>query len=518
MAHGIAVARLTAFMPFVRPAPSAPSSDNATRPLGSFTGARAGAASTKGAAGLAGSAHFHVLDDGTGLKNLAQLIELRWIAVFGQIATIAVATLGLGVALPLRHMAALLAALAAFNIVSHLRWRTQREVTNGELFVALLVDVGMLTGQLYLSGGATNPFAFLYLLQVTLGAVLLRAWSTWTILGVTTVCLAGLALWADPLLLPHTAEGSLADPYVDGLLICFLLNAALLVVFISRIGRNLRERESRLASLRQRAAEEEHIVRMGLLASGAAHELGTPLSTLAVILGDWRRMEPFRSNPDLLQEVGEMQAQVQRCKKIVSGILLSTGGPRGESSAQTTVRRFLDDVVAQWQQARPSSALEYDNRFTPDLPMVADSALQQMVGNVLDNALEASPAWLRLEARREEENLVLAVVDAGPGFAAKMLAEFGKPYQSGKSQPGRGLGLFLVVNVARTLGGSVHARNRPPGKTVRSGAAADVGMNVDDAERFPATAPGGAVVTVTLPLASIVLDRPLKEEAPHHGR
>ena len=453
------------------------------------------------------------LDDGTGLKNLAQLIELRWIAVVGQVATIAFVTLVLGVELPLWPMGVLLAGLAAFNLASHLRWRIRREVTNAELFVALLVDIGMLTGQLYLSGGATNPFAFLYLLQVTLGAVLLRTWSTWTIFGVTALCLAALAAWADPLLLPHTGEGSLSDPYVDGLIICFVLNAALLVVFINRIGRNLREREARLAGLRQRAAEEEHIVRMGLLASGAAHELGTPLSTLAVILGDWRRMEPFRSNPDLLHEVGEMQSQVLRCKRIVSGILLSAGEARGESSAETTVCRFLDDVVRQWQASRPSAVLEYDNRFTPDLPMVSDSALQQMVGNLLDNALEASPAWVRLEARREDDKLLLAVMDVGPGFPPQLLAEFGKPYQSGKGEPGRGLGLFLVVNVARTLGGTVQAQNRPPGARGASASAA-----AEHPQRFPQTAPGGAVVTVALPLASLVLDRNFTDErAALHG-
>jgi hypothetical protein len=137
-----------------------------------------------------------------GHKNMLQLIELRWIAVIGQVTTIAGAMLVFDVHLPLVQMLEVLACLIAFNIASHLRWHEHRPVTNNELFLALLVDVASLTMQLYLSGGTTNPFAFLYLLQVILSAVLLEAWSTWTIVGITLACLAGLSIFARPLALP----------------------------------------------------------------------------------------------------------------------------------------------------------------------------------------------------------------------------------------------------------------------------------------------------------------------------
>jgi two-component system sensor histidine kinase RegB len=413
-----------------------------------------------------------------GHKNMLQLIELRWIAVIGQITTIAGAILVFDVHLPLVQMLEVLACLIAFNIASHLRWHEHRPVTNNELFLALLVDVASLTMQLYLSGGTTNPFAFLYLLQVILSAVLLEAWSTWTIVGITLACLAGLSIFAKPLPLPFDHARGISSLYVQGMLICFVLNAALLVVFISRITNTLRAKATQLADLRQRAAEEEHIVRMGLLASGAAHELGTPLATLSVILGDWKRMREFKSNPDLLAEIDEMQTQLKRCKSIVSGILLSAGEARGESAIRTTIRGFLDDLVEDWQESRKVAGFDYVNRIEQDLPVAFDSALKQMIDNVLDNALEASPDWIGVDAGVEDGTLVLSVLDRGPGFAPGMLDHFGKPYQSTKGRPGGGLGLFLVVNVARTLGGTVAAANRPE---------------------------GGARVTLTLPLSAIAL-------------
>ncbi len=414
----------------------------------------------------------------TGLANMQQLIQLRWIAVVGQVVTIAVVHFGFEIRLPLDRLSAVLLGLIAFNVASVLRFRARHEVTNVEIFVAMLVDVGTLTMQLYFSGGATNPFSFLFLLQVTLGAVLLRARWVWTLVAVTSACFAGLIRFHHPLALPPGLDGGLSVPYVQGMLICFALNAALLVVFITRINRNLRARDARLADLRQRAAEEEHIVRMGLLATGAAHELGTPLATLSVILGDWHRMPPFTGDAELLQEIEEMQAQVTRCKGIVTGILLSAGEARGEALVETTIGVFLDELVAEWRATRPVRSFAYESRLGEDRRIVSDSALKQMICNVLDNALEASPGWVGLAADCDGAVLTLTVTDAGPGFAPEMLPQIGKPYQSSKGRPGAGLGLFLVANVARTLRGSVAARN---------------GLE------------GGAVVTLTLPLAAITI-------------
>ena len=402
----------------------------------------------------------------TGHKNMLYLIRLRWIAVLGQVTTIAVVTLGLGLRLPMPHMLAVLACLVAFNIGSHLRWHENPIVTNNEMFLALLVDVATLTAQLHFSGGTTNPFAFLYLLQVILSAVLLDVWATWTIVGITGACLGGLALWSKPLPLLLENQDDFARLYVIGMLICFLLNAGLLVILIKRITGNLREGDARLAHLRQRAAEEEHIVRMGLLASGAAHELGTPMATMSVLLGDWLRMPEFADNATLREEIHEMQTQLQRCKAIVTGILLSAGETRGESSAKTTLRTFLGDLLDEWRGNRPVVAFDYQDQLPSDMPVVFESALKQTIFNLLDNALEASPQWVGLTASVDGELLKIAVSDHGPGFAPAMLAQFGKPYQSSKGRPGSGLGLFLVVNVARTLGGSVEARNLERGASV----------------------------------------------------
>lgn len=410
---------------------------------------------------------------------MQQLIQLRWIAVVGQVATILVVQYGLDIALPLGLMCGVLAALAVFNLVSHLWWRRSEQVSSVALLVGLLVDVASLTIQLYLSGGITNPFVFLYLLQVVLGTVLLRAPLSWVIAAAAAVCVTGLTLVRTPLELTVEPARGLADHYVQGLLICFLLIAGLLVVFITRIGRILRERDARLAELRQRAAEEDHIVRMGLLASGAAHELGTPLSTLSVILGDWQHLPTMASDGELHNDVLEMQAQVARCKSIVTNILLAAGGPRAEAPTETTLHAMLDDLADEWRDARNPPSFRYSNRCDVDPDIVSDVGLRQMVFNVLDNALESSPHWVAMDARCDGDMLLIEISDAGTGFVADVLQRVGTPYNTSKGRPGGGLGLFLSVNVARTLGGSLTAKNRPQ---------------------------GGAIVTLALPLAAIAIE------------
>ena len=423
-----------------------------------------------------------------GLKNLHQLIQLRWVAVVGQLLTIEATHYSLNMVLPLQEMLTIVACMVAFNIASLLRWRTRRAVPDVELFIVLLVDVAALTAQLYLSGGIANPFVFLYLLQIAVGAMLLRSGYTWSIVVIASGCVMLLSQHSRPLPLSPNLHGGWHSPYVLGLLVCFMLNAALVVIFITRISHNLRSRDARLAAVRQRAAEEEHIVRMGLLASGAAHELGTPLSTMAVILGDWKRIAPQAADPVFQEDIAEMETQVQRCKTIVSGILLSAGETRGEASSQTTVCHFLDRVVKDWRATRSIETLAYDNQIHDDSPMVGDATLEQMVFNVLDNAREASPNWVGLHAESDEDVLRIVVTDKGPGFTPAVLAHVGTPYQSTKGRPGSGLGLFLSMNVARTLGGSVTARNRPE---------------------------GGAEVTITIALATIALQDPLQNDHGH---
>ena len=418
--------------------------------------------------------------DAIGPSNMGQLVQLRWLAIAGQFATILLTRFAFGVALPMVAMLAVIVGLILLNAASLIGLRWRHRIGNGELLAALLLDVAALSAQLYLSGGATNPFVSLFLLQVVLGSILLKRWSTWVVVAVTSMAFAVLTFAYRPIALPPGYTDTLFHLHVQGMWVCFALVAVLLVLFVSRINGNLRARDANLAAMQRQAVEEDHIVRIGLLASGAAHELGTPLSSLSVILGDWRRLPAIAADAELARDLGEMQAEVARCKQIVTGILLAAGQARGEASTATSVRKFFDGVVADWREGRGFAGLDYRDAFGPDVPIASDTVLQQAVVNLLDNAAEASPDRIAMHLRRASDVLEIAVADHGPGFAAETLAAIGTPYNSTKPRHGAGLGLFLVANVLRKLGGTMQAGNRPG---------------------------GGAEVVLRLPLATLALTR-----------
>ncbi len=398
-----------------------------------------------------------------GRENLLQLIQLRWLAVAGQLATILLTRFTFGIALPLAPMLGVLVGLIALNLLSLPLVRRSGTIRNGALLGALLLDVAALSAQLYWSGGASNPFVSLFLLQVVLGSVLLDRWSSWALVVATSIAFALLTVFYRPIVLPPSFVTDLFALHIKGMWVCFALVAVLLVMFVTRINGNLRAQDAHLDAIRRQAIEEDHIVRIGMLASGAAHELGTPLASLSVILGDWRHMNAIADDPELLRDVADMQAEVQRCKAIVTSILLSSGDARGERSDATTVRALFDRIVADWADARGFAHLHYSDEFGPDVPIASDLVLQQAVFNLLDNAAEVSPERIDVRLTRREDGLSLSVRDQGPGFPAVQLANLGKPYNSAKTEPGRGLGLFLVGNVARKLGGSLTARNAKGG-------------------------------------------------------
>lgn len=393
-------------------------------------------------------------------ENMRQLIQLRWIAVIGQTATILLVHSGLGVPLPVLGMLGVVAALALANLLATMALPRHR-VRDGEVMIALLIDMAALTLQLWFSGGATNPFIALYVLQVVLGAILLPPGRAAVLVAAAAASYALLSIRYLPLALPTGLFAESADLFAIGHWIAFVMVAGLLVLFIARISRNLRARDAHVADLRQHAAEEEGIVRMGLFASGAAHELGTPLGTLSVILADWRRVPAIAADPELDAEVREMQAEVQRCKAIVSDILHSAGEPRGEAMASSGAAPFLDAVVEGWRATQPQAALDYAREGVDSAVIAIDPALRQAIWSLLDNAAESSPG-IQLHATVADEMLAITVRDRGPGFAPDALANAGKLYQSTKGA-GHGLGLFLATNVARRLGGRLEARNRAGG-------------------------------------------------------
>jgi len=395
--------------------------------------------------------------------NLRRLFALRNIAIAGQTLTVLGVHYGLGLGLPLLPLCFLISAQALLNLLTWWRLQGAPSVTERELFVQLLLDVSALTALLYFTGGSTNPFVLLYLLPLTLTAAALPWVYAWAMVGVTVACYTLLMFAYVPLPHGYGMHGSDFDLHVMGMWLGFVLSAGLIAYFAVRMASTLRERDHVLATMREKELRNERIVALGTLAAGAAHELGTPLSTMAVVVNELAHEAgdaPARAAP--LQILKE---QIGRCKAILSTLTASAGPMRAESGRCLTLDGYLGEIIEQWRAMRPTvSAKTHWQGPRPVLQIVAEHTLSQAIINILNNAADASPESVEIQGRWDAQQLELEICDRGPGLTPMAVEQAGEPFFSTKGpDEGLGLGLFLAHATIQRFGGMVRLSNREGG-------------------------------------------------------
>ena len=397
---------------------------------------------------------------------LRRLAHLRWLALAGQAAAVAAARLLLGPGLPLGALAAVLAASAAFNACTLWRARRIAQPGAGEVLAQLAFDVLVLAALLYLTGGATNPFTMLFLVPIALSATFLPERHTWTLAALAAAAYALLLRWHVPL--PGVAgHGDRAfGLHVVGMWTGFVVTAALIAWFATRLGRSLRRRERELAAAREQALRDERLLAVATLAAGTAHELATPLNTAALLAGELEEA-CAEHDPQAAALARELRAQLARCKATLADLSAAAGkAPLGGGRAEPA-DAWLRSLVRAWARRRhapePPLALAGPR---PAPPVLADRTLEQAIGSILDNAADASPGEVEVTASWEDgERLRIEVRDRGPGLAGEARARAGREPWSGKTG-GLGLGLFLAHRVLERFGGRVRLEDRPGGGLV----------------------------------------------------
>jgi two-component system, sensor histidine kinase RegB len=395
--------------------------------------------------------------ESASLINLRWIVRLRWGAVVGQVITILFAARMLHGALPVRWLLAVCAALALANLATHLWLRRGGNPTERACGLNLLGDVLALTALLALSGGAYNPFAVLYMVHITIGAVVLPArWS----LALTLTSIAAYTLL---LLLPEGPLLSLGSEeqlafHARGRWVAFVVAAVFIGTFTLRMSASLRRREAELELTRSDAEAAERLAALGTLAAGTAHELNTPLGTIAILAGELAA----QLEGDRRAEAEEVRNQVRRCKQIITGMLAPPGGADLEEPKEVEVAPVLEAAVKRWQEGRPGPPPVLDiqpqtARARARLPV---QAFERAIKNLLDNAAEAtenrSAREVRISLARLRGELRIQVSDNGVGVPEPLLRRIGEPFFTTK-EPGHGtgLGLYLARHVVERQGGEM---------------------------------------------------------------
>jgi two-component system sensor histidine kinase RegB len=417
--------------------------------------------------------------------NLKWLYILRNLMLIGESILIILSVYILNIQLPQEELWLVLFSICMVNLYTWMRLKTDEPITELEIFSQISIDVFALGSLLYLTGGASNPIIWVFLLPTILTAIMLPQAYAWNMVILTCCTYTVLIAYNIPLpaIEPHLPDPNLVSPrmqhylhemqdeqyfnlHVFGMWFGFVFSAGLVAFFVVQLSKSLKDRERSLADARENALRDERVVSLGTLAASAAHDMGTPLGTMAVLTHEIELDYPEHRFPSLHQQLKIMNEQIGRCKEALSVLSASSGEMRAESGKPMALLNYLDEVLTQWRAHNTTSKinLNIEPNIDVDAKIIADRTLTHAIINILNNAAEVSLTnhGIDFTADWDSQLLHLKIRDFGPGFPKEIIKNAGKePVISNKQ--GLGVGLLLTYSTITRLGGKIEFFNMESG-------------------------------------------------------
>jgi two-component system sensor histidine kinase RegB len=393
--------------------------------------------------------------------NIQWLARLRWAEIAGQAVTVFAGQFLLAGNLPITALLGVIAVGLVSNIFVETYFfggrrrgdASPKPVHEWQLALVMMLDIALLTGLLYLTGGPYNPFAFLYLVQIALAAVLVRARWTWMLVGLSFVGFGILIVAHQPLAIPDQSREI-------GAWVALGVASAFVVHFLLRITGALAQREDELGHARHLAARQERLASLATMAAGAAHELSTPLGTVALVAKELEHaLDKHGDQAALAADARLIREQVGRCRSILEQ-MAQGAGTVGEGVTTCTVGELVGEAMVGIRDV-PRVVHELDDALAHSTLRLPPRAVAQALRSLVTNAQDASPshAAVIVTVARDDHDGTLAVTvrDRGAGMPGEVIARVGEPFFTTKA-PGRGmgLGLFLARAVIEGVGGALN--------------------------------------------------------------
>jgi two-component system sensor histidine kinase RegB len=404
--------------------------------------------------------------------RLGTLNNLRWMAIGGQSAAIIIANNFLGLELPLLLCVAPIIASAVLNVVLAASFPATRRLTSRGAAGFLGYDIIQLTALLYLTGGIQNPFALLYIAPVVVAAATLDVSSTVLLGALSFIAVSLLANFHFPL--PWADQDSFRIPilYNTGIWVSLLLGIGFTSIYAWRTATESARMSAALAATQLALSREHRLAALGSLAAAAAHELGTPLSTIALVSRELER--DAENNPKQADDFRLLRDEAERCRTILTRLAQPEEAVLGNVE-QLQLGALLDDLAAPHRGV--DIAISVDVQKGGPVPQVwrAPEILHGLQ-NLIENAADFAEREVVLRARWTDSRLIVEVADDGPGFSPQIFGQIGEPYITSRPrkrgsqdsrddnrQEGMGLGFFIAKTLIERTGGRVVVENRPGG-------------------------------------------------------
>ncbi|HEX9322964.1 MAG TPA: ActS/PrrB/RegB family redox-sensitive histidine kinase [Xanthobacteraceae bacterium] len=396
--------------------------------------------------------------------RLDTLVRLRWLAAIGQTVAVLVVHYVFDFNLPLTACLLVIACSAALNLVLRLRFRPIQRLEPDRAAWLLAFDIIQLALLLFLTGGVENPFVFLFLGPVLISATALPPRMTLMLGALAALCATALVFFHLPL--PWVSDEPLELPPIYLLGVWFSLLVALGVIgaYSWQIAEEARLLTDALAATELVLAREQHLSQLDGLAAAAAHELGTPLSTIAVVVRELERaLEPTSPHSE---DVKLLREQAQRCREILAKLTQLSAS--SEPFDRSKLSALIEEVVAPHRNfgVAIDVALPADRAAEP--VGEHNPAIIYGLGNLVENAVDFARERVDVAARWSDGEVVIAIADDGPGFAPEILDRIGEPYLTSRGRPpggegeisGLGLGVFIAKTLLERTGAALSFANR----------------------------------------------------------
>ncbi len=399
--------------------------------------------------------------------NLIRLIALRWFIITGSMALLLLANTGFELISHSVIAWLVLVAYAGMNTAMSWWLRTRQDIKEWFFIANLALDLLLIWLFLQYSGGSANPFTLLFLLPVIVAAATLPSAAIWLVTGMSIAAYT-LLLWLTPQVhVQHNIQNGF-DLHLQGMWLGLVFIAALVAYFVTGMGHALRERETQLAKVREQALRDERVIALGAMAAGAAHELGTPLASMMLLVDDLQADNSDQENSH--RRLLLLKSQIQRCKQLLSSLSMHGNELHAKAGLAMTPAQLLDSLLRRWQLLRPDTAVKLCWKGSvPNVRILADETLFQSLSSLLNNAADASAETIQMIASLQGQDLIIEIEDRGPGISQGIARRIGrKPVSSKADQHGLGIGLLLASSVIERLGGEVAHRPGNNGGTVAS--------------------------------------------------
>jgi two-component system sensor histidine kinase RegB len=395
--------------------------------------------------------------------RLDTILRLRWLAVLGQLAAIFIVAQGLEFNVPVVPCVAIVGLSALLNLALQIAFNPMQRLEPVYAAALLALNIVELAGLLFLTGGLQNPFSFLFLAPVLISATALPVRLTITLGCLAVACASALVFFHLPL--PWESEDPLVLPpiYLLGVWLSILLAIGVTSLYAFQVTEEARKLSDALAATELVLAREQHLTQLDGLAAAAAHELGTPLSTIFLIA---RELEHTVKDGQLAGDLKTLREQAQRCRDILGKItqLSSSGAPFDRMKLST----LIEELVAPHRDFGVAIKVRLAVAATPEPVGARNPAILYGVGNILENAVDFANQSVEVNAWWNADTVEIVISDDGPGIAPDMLKRIGEPYLSRRrsaddaqsERAGLGLGVFIARTLLERTGAKVSFSNR----------------------------------------------------------